>query len=376
MIYYIAYIYNTEFILLSGNSYDRLIRMFKQLKKDIDKGLKDLAAELKAELPHSLLYKGIKDFILRDGKRIRPILFLLGYKGYTKRTGISHKKLIRSSLSTELLHDFLLIHDDVIDNSDLRRGKPTLHRLFNSELGKPARDKLGPNLSIVAGDIIFALATDALLSLDESAARKEKALLKFTEAARNTGIGEFLDVIDNIKKIEKIKKKDVFLTYTLKTAKYTFEAPLVMGAILAGASKREQEKLSRMGIALGQAFQIYDDLLDVFSTSKKIGKPVLSDLNESKKTLLVWRAYTTLKGKDKKALKQLLEKDKKTYPDLLKFRKLIKLSGADRYCIDKTLSLLLEAGSICSSLTMRGRSKKTLRQFIRDFYSKTVTLKQ
>jgi geranylgeranyl diphosphate synthase type I len=347
--------------------------MFTKFKKDIDKGLADLAGTLKTGLKDRILYKGIKDFILRDGKRIRPILFLISYKGYTKRKRVPPQKLIRCALSMELLHDFLLIHDDVIDNSATRRGKPTLHRLFNTELAKPSGDKLGADLSIVAGDVIFALAMDALFAIDEPGMRKEKALIKFTEAARETGVGEFMDVINNIKDIKKIKKNDVFLTYTLKTAKYTFEAPLVIGAILSGAGKSEQQKLSRLGIVLGQAFQIYDDLLDVFSTSKKIGKPVLSDLNESKKTLLAWKTYSSLKGKDKNELEKILKKKKKTYGDLLGFRKLIKTAGADRYCVDKTLALLLEAGTICSTLKIRESSKKVLRQLIRDFYSKTVT---
>lgn len=359
--------------MLTGCSYDKLIRMFTKLKKDIDKGLAELAGTIKTGLKDRTLYKGIRDFILRDGKRIRPILFLISYKGYTKRKKLPQRKLIRCALSMELLHDFLLIHDDVIDNSDTRRGKPTLHRVFNSEFSRPSGDKLGADLSIVAGDVIFALAMDALFAIDEPSTRKEKALIKFTEAARDTGVGEFMDVVNNTKDIKKICKNDVFLTYTLKTSRYTFEAPLVIGSVLSGAGTREQQKLSRLGIALGQAFQIYDDLLDVFSTSKKIGKPVLSDLNESKKTLLVWRTYSALKGKDKNELEKILVKKKKTYGDLLRFRKLIKAAGADRYCVDKTLSLLLEAGTICSGLKIRESSKKALRQIIRDFYSKTVT---
>ena len=356
----------------------KVLGMLKKLKKDIDNSLKsflwDISAELGLQAASGLLYGGIRDFLHRSGKRIRPILFLISYQGYTKKKGFSYEKLLRCSLSLELLHDFLLAHDDVIDKSALRRGKPALHRLFNMKLGVSGKDELGSNLGIVAGDIIFTMAIDALLSFSEDPSRKEQALKIFIRTAAATGIGEFIDVVNNVKKIEKITKKEVFLTYTLKTAKYTFEGPLLIGAVLAGADKEETQKLSRLGIILGQAFQIQDDLLDTFSSSEKIGKPVLSDLNESKKTLLVWKTYKTLAKKDKKLLKHLLEKRGKTYRDLLEFRKLIKRAGADRYCQKKAASLLLEADSICSGLRMRKKHKTALNQFIEDFRSKTETL--
>jgi geranylgeranyl diphosphate synthase type I len=273
------------------------------------------------------------------------------------------------------MHDFLLVHDDVIDRSDLRRGKPTLHRLFNKALSLAGGNEMGSSLSIAAGDIISALAIDAFLAIDESPARKEKALKKFTDSVMFTGCGEFIDVASGIQKIEKISQREVFRIYTLKTAKYTFEGPMLIGAALAGAQKKELERLSRIGILLGQAFQIQDDLLDMFSSSKEIGKPVLSDLNESKKTLPAWKAYNTLAGKDKKQLKYFLEKDKKTYKDLIKFRKLIKKSGAHIYCLKKVESLLKEADSLCPGLRMKAGSKKVLKKFIQDFFAKTEALK-
>ncbi|MFQ5952991.1 MAG: polyprenyl synthetase family protein [Candidatus Omnitrophota bacterium] len=353
--------------------------MLDKLRKDIDRGLKSLLTDIKEgyklHRASPLLFRGMKDFLLRKGKRIRPALFVISYQGYTKRKNYSYKKLLRCSLSLELLHNFMLVHDDVIDKSDLRRGKPTLHRLFNKMYKAPGKDELGSHLSIVAGDIIFALAIEAFLSLDEDLSRKDRALKKFGETAVFTGTGEFIDVIEGKSKIEKITEKDVLLNYTLKTAKYTFECPLVMGALLAGASKNELKKLSRIGIALGQAFQVQDDLLDMFSSSKKIGKPVLSDLSESKKTLLVWKAYNTLDKKDRKVLKYFLEKDRKTYGDLLKFRKLIKKSGAQRYCLKRIESLFQEADSVCSSLRMKPRYKNVFKRFLRDFFSETESLK-
>lgn len=361
-----------------GGIYAKLVRMLQKLKKDINKELEPLMRQARPFLvpgvKYDLIYRGIKDFVLRNGKRIRPSLFVLSYLGYSKEKGLSYKKLVRCALSLELLHDFLLVHDDVIDNSALRRGKPSLHRLFNDALSIPHDSKIGKDLSIVAGDVMFAMAVETFVSFVGTTPRGKKALSLLTRAAAETGIGEYIDVANNIKDLETVTQNDVSLAYILKTAKYTFVTPLLMGAVLAGAGDQEKKKLLKLGITLGQGFQIHDDLLDVFSTSKEIGKPILSDLNESKKTLLVVKAYQSLRGKDKKELKKILRKNIKTYGDLQRFRKLIKIGRSDKYCVDKTLALLDEARAICSSLRMRSKSKKALMDFIQTMSIKTEIL--
>src|SRR3989338_5453464 len=188
----------------------------------------------------------------------------------------------------------MLIHDDIIDRSDLRRGKPTMHRLLKKAVKTPDQEKLGFDLSIIVGDILYVLAIDAFLSIHEEPRRKEKALKYFVKTAAFTAMGEFIDIIHGVENISRIKEKDVFLNYTLKTAKYTFECPLVIGAILAGASTQDTQKLSRLGIMIGQAFQIQDDILGIFGSQKSIGKSILSDITEFKKTLLVCHAYKRL----------------------------------------------------------------------------------
>ena len=120
---------------------------------------------------------------------------------------------------------------------------------------------------------------------------KKKALIDFHKKPPFIpGGGEYIDVVSSITPIDKVSKQDIYMTYILKTAKYTFEYPMVIGARLAGVPKKELEKLSHLGILLGEAFQIQDDMLDIFFTSKEIGKSALSDLEEAKKTLLLWKS--------------------------------------------------------------------------------------
>lgn len=355
-----------------------IMLMLEKTKKHIDLELRELLSEAKKAYeissPKGLLFSGIKDFLLRNGKRIRPLLFIIGYQGYTKRKKYSKKDLVRSSLSMELLHDFLLIHDDVIDNSDLRRGKPTLHNYFNDKLSLKKHDQIGPSLSIVAGDIVYALAIKAFGAINESSARKDRALDEFLKATIATGTGEYLDVVNNLTSLDNIKKKDVFQVYTLKTARYTFEGPLIIGAILGGAPEKEISKLAHFAVSLGQAFQIQDDLLDIFASREIIGKPTLSDLDEGKKTLPLWKAYTSLPLKKKKTLKRIMDKQTKTRKELLLVKQLIKDSGSAEYSFNVAQRLLSYASKNLESLKIKPAYKKHLKAFTENFFKKMELL--
>lgn len=332
----------------------------KKINSNLASLLTDINKRYRLNLISDSLFQYSKEFVLRPGKRIRPLLFILAYKGYKNNTSTDSKNLYRCAASIELLHDFMLIHDDVIDNSDLRRGKPTLHRLFEHKIKTSQDPHIGKSLAIVAGDILFAVAIEAFLAIKEDMSRKELALKKLVETAAYTGCGEFLDVIFGHKKINTFSEEMVFLNYTLKTAKYTFECPLLMGALLAGASKNDLKNISTLGICAGQAFQIYDDILDLFSTEEIIGKPILTDLAESKKTLLVLKAYNNLKGKDKKLFTAIMEKNNKTNEDLEDFKKLIVKSGAYNSVLEKLKSLQKAAHQACQRLKMESRHKKAI----------------
>jgi geranylgeranyl diphosphate synthase type I len=234
-----------------------------------------------------------------------------------------------------------LIHNDIIDRSNLRRGKPTLHRLRGRIVKTEDREKLGYDLGIIAGDIVYALA------IDEAPQRKERALKYFIQTAAFTAMGEFIDTLHGAQKVGRVRENDVFLNYTLKTARYTFDCPLVVGAILAGAGENDIRKLSQLGVLVGQAFQIQDDIIGIFDSQKNIGKSILSDLAESKKTLLVCHAYQTLRGGARKRFMAHFNKPRKTYHDLVAIRKIFLETGSLRYSlgeiekrVNKTLVLL------------------------------------
>ena len=344
--------------------------MLSKIKNQIEIELKNFIKKI-GKL-HSLnkispfLFKHIKEFVLREGKRIRPMLFVIGYKGFAKKVAPG---LYTSSLAIELLHDFMLIHDDIIDKSDKRRGKPSMHAIFNKYLSNHKTVKFnGQDLAIVAGDVLYGMAMYAFLAIKEESKRKEKALKKFTEAVIYTGSGEFIELMYGIKTIEEVTKKDIFKIYDYKTAYYTFACPLSSGAILAGAKQNQIDRLFQYGINLGRAFQIKDDLLSIFNNEKTIKKSALADLKEAKKTLLIWHAYRHANKRNQQAIKRIFTKNDVDKTDLLKIRTILISTGTLEYARKKISSLIKKAQASIEKSKMKKRYKK----FIKDFTEKLL----
>lgn len=354
--------------------------MIEELKQQIDKSLKDFLLRIKKEyklhLVHPILFESIHDFSLRKGKRIRPLLLILSYKGYSPPHSRIPQSLFNASTCMELLHNFMLIHDDIIDRSDLRRGKPTLHNILKKAIRTKNQQKLGSDLSIIAGDIVYALAIDAFLSIHEEPYRKEEALKYFIKTAAFTAMGEFIDILHGVQNVRDIKEKDVFLNYTLKTARYTFECPLVVGAILAGADKKDIAKLSQLGIMIGQAFQIQDDIIGIFGSQRMIGKSILSDLAEFKKTLLVCHAYRHLKREERKAFLEYFAKNKKSYRDLVAIRKIFIGAGSLHYSIGKIKTLINHSQKMMGQLHLHKSYQKSIWRLFLSLFNSTHQITQ
>ena len=336
--------------------------MLNKTKLKLDKELLSYASRLDRDYRlkdiSPLLAAKIKEYIQRPGKRIRPCLFILGYLAYTRKPASG---LYKSALSIELLHDFMLVHDDIIDKSSLRRGKPAMHEIFNKHFSRTKGLKFnGQDLAIIVGDILYALAIDAFQAIQEDPARKEKALKKLISAALYTGCGEFIELVCGVKPIEKIEQSEIYKIYDLKTAYYTFAYPLSIGATLAGAPETQVKKIFEYGVFLGRAFQIHDDIIGMFADENEIGKSVLSDLQEAKKTLLIWSAFRMADSRAKKQIKRLLSKDKVGLSDLVKMRALVKNSGSLDYARKQIKTLSAKALKTCKSLTIPAEYKNFL----------------
>lgn len=219
----------------------------------------------------------------KGGKRIRGVLVKLGYEIGMESSDISRqssdKEILKVGVAYEILHAALLNHDDIIDKSELRRGKYTLYKALGG-------DHYGISQALILGDIGLFLPVKLIASSNFPDDFKNKALSYFTQTVIDTGWGEALDVELGNLQIER-KEADVLAIHKLKTAQYTISGPLIIGAILAGGSDELLEKLDEFGENLGIAFQIQDDILGCFGDEKALGKSVTSDIEEGKNTLLI-----------------------------------------------------------------------------------------
>jgi geranylgeranyl diphosphate synthase type I len=339
--------------------------MLKQIRKKIDEQLKiffindELALNL-AKSNHSL-YRDLKKFALSKGKRIRPALCVLAYEGLVTRKS---KDIYKTAVSFELLHDFFLIHDDIIDRSDLRRGAPSIHKALAKNIKHSS--SAGPNgsdLAIISGDILFSLALKAFLSSEAYSKNSLKAFGEFIKCSFYTELGEYIEILESIKDITQVKKEDIYKIYKLKTARYTFSYPLSIGAELALAPNKTTKGLFDYGISVGIAFQIRDDILGLFANEEKSGKSSLSDLNEAKKTLLAWKAFQAACPKDKKTIKALFNKTQINKQDLCTMRSIVEKTGSLSYAKKEINRYYLKSQKILVALKMKKKQKNELNLF-------------
>ena len=268
----------------------------------------------------------IEEYTLRGGKRLRPVLMITGYKLYD---GKDENEIIKASCSIELIQSYLLIHDDIIDESDLRRGRPTVHKIYENLYGER---KFGENMAIIAGDLASIYAEEILNDVNIDENLKYRALIKMASIVETTGYGQVIDVFSS--RIDDFGEDELLLLHQYKTAKYTIEGPLILGAILAGGD--DFKMISEYSIPVGIAFQLQDDILGLFGNEETIGKPVTSDLEEGKKTLLILKAMED--GRYRNYLKNILGKKNIGIKDLEKVREIVTNTGA----LDYTYSLAKE----------------------------------
>jgi geranylgeranyl diphosphate synthase, type I len=308
------------------------------------------------------LIQEMKKYSLRPGKRIRPILVLIGFKAIKGKINL---KTIKAACTLELLQSYLLIHDDIMDESITRRGKIAFHKIYEQKMIKnklinPKR--FGESTGIIAGDLMHSLAVEILLTSGFNEKILINAVNKLMQINKLTAVGQQLDLILESKTI--FSEKDILKVQEFKTAKYTIEGPLLLGAILAGANKKQLKQLSNYAIPIGIAFQIQDDVLGVFG-SKKTGKSIASDLIEGKKTLLILKTFEKDSKKHLNDLKFVLGNKKATKNQLEKARKAIIESNALNY--SQNLAEKLSIKSI--NELNKSKFNKKVKQFLTEMNS-------
>jgi geranylgeranyl diphosphate synthase type I len=199
--------------------------------------------------------------------------------------------------------------------------------------------------------------------------RKQEALSILTETALFTGCGELDELLQTLRPLSEVDPKDIYRIYDWKTGHYSFTSPLTMGATLAGASRKDIRLFRQVGQDLGRAFQIRDDLLDLYGDGDRFGKPGLLDLQEGKKTLPVWYAYHNCPAKHKARMRVVLEQPGASKKQIREIAGIIDSSGAADYAEGEMEQLVKKSVERLRKTAMR----PTYRDFLIDYVSKMLT---
>ncbi len=225
------------------------------------------------------------------GKRVRATLVLLSCKA----VGGNVRDAVDASAAVELMHNFTLVHDDIMDNAASRRGKPTVHTRWNA------------NTALLAGDVLLGLAYRQALKTHSN--RLQRILHVFTDGLLEVCEGQALDL--EFEKRADVTVRDYFAMIEKKTGKL-IATSTELGGLLGNGTQRQIAALRKFGHYLGRAFQLQDDLLDVVAEEKEFGKTIGGDIIEGKKTFLLLKSLERARGNDRRVLMRVMNRKSST----------------------------------------------------------------
>lgn len=251
----------------------------KELLGKVNDFLSSLSYDRKPES----IYEPIKYVLSIGGKRIRPVLMLLAYNLYKD----DPESILMQACALETYHNYTLLHDDLMDNADMRRGMPTVHRKWNA------------NTAILSGDSMLVLAYQRMAQCDP--AKLKPVLDLFTETALEIGEGQQYDM--DFESRTDVAEEEYIEMIRLKTS-VLLACAVKIGAILADAPKADADNLYKFGEQIGLAFQLQDDLLDVYGDPAVFGKAIGGDIVSNKKTYMLINAYRLADGRQREELRR------------------------------------------------------------------------
>ena len=311
---------------------------------EILKLVNDYLSQLPYERKPKSLYEPVEYVLSIGGKRIRPVLTLMGYNLWKE----DPERILMPAVGLETYHNYTLLHDDLMDNADMRRGHETVHRRWDA------------NKAILSGDSMLVLAYQRMQQVP---AEKLPAVLNlFTETALEIGEGQEYDMtfetrndVTENEYIEMIRlKTSVLLACALKT-----------GALLADAPEEDADRLYRVGEQVGLAFQLQDDLLDVYGDPKVFGKAIGGDITSNKKTYMLINAYNRANDEQRKELEHWIgAKEFNRQEKVAAVTRLYDAIGIRQLCEDKINYYFQQASQTLSEVNVPEERKAQLRQYM------------
>ncbi len=298
------------------------------------------------------LYEPIRYTLSARGKRMRPVLMLMAYNLFKDHP----EDILRTAVGLETYHNYTLLHDDLMDKSDLRRGRPTVHKKWNE------------NTAILSGDTMLVMAYSLLTSCEEKCLRQ--VLDCFNLTALEVGEGQQYDMDFELR--NDVSEEEYVEMIRLKTS-VLLACAMKMGGILSAATVAQQDLLYALGQSVGLAFQLQDDYLDVYGDEAVFGKPIGGDILNNKKTYMLINAQLRAMGADKQELERWLRvtnydaKEKVAAVTAL-YNKL----GIDHLAQEKIDFYFREAETLLDKLDVAEERKQNLRDYIHSLHQREV----
>ncbi|MBN2323278.1 MAG: polyprenyl synthetase family protein [Spirochaetes bacterium] len=305
------------------------------------------------------------------GKLIRGSLVLLTHDmlSFERTAGVTAPGCEAAAAAYELIHSFLLIHDDIMDRDRLRRGMPSIHYQYQKIVERITGTNglhEGEGLGICAGDAALFLALE-LLSCETTAgcgpANTMKILLLWSRELSRVGVAQMQDVFFGTRHKE-ASEADIMSLYRFKTARYTFSVPFATGSILAGSDTPVTQALLNLGERFGVIYQLVDDRIDLFGEAKKTGKPIGTDLQGKKQTLLHYYLQRFATPEQKRRISEIFRKDRITEEDIAYIRREAVETGAVRRVEEMILKMKKESEKMLNALPVKEEYKRILGEIL------------
>ncbi len=289
------------------------------------------------------LYEPIKYVLSMGGKRIRPVLMLLAYNLFKD----DPENILMPACALETYHNYTLLHDDLMDNADLRRGHQTVHRRWDA------------NTAILSGDSMLVLAYQRMAQC--SADKMQQVLTLFTETALEIGEGQQYDM--DFEHRNDVREEEYIEMIRLKTS-VLLACATKIGAILAGASAQDADNIYRFGEQMGLAFQLQDDFLDVYGDTKVFGKAIGGDIVSNKKTYMLINAFNRADAAQRAELERWIEaKDFDAKEKIAAVTRIYNEIGIDRLAMEKIKFYFNESKKYLDAVSVASERKAELAKY-------------
>ncbi|WP_262705057.1 MULTISPECIES: polyprenyl synthetase family protein [Streptomyces] len=270
----------------------------------------------------------LREFLGAGGKRVRPLLCMVGWHAAGGHGSRAPAERVAAAL--EMFHAFALIHDDIMDRSSTRRGVATVHTAMTARFARhhpaPTAEHLGRCIAMLVGDLALSWSYELVHTAGLSADQLGRVLPTMHTMHTEVMHGQYLDLISTAR--QDCDAPDPFTVIHYKTAAYTFERPLHIGAALAGAGQNILDACTAWALPVGEAFQLRDDLLGVFGPEQSTGKSVLDDLREGKHTVLLCLALGRADRHGGDILRTLVGRPDLTEEEAARIREVLVATGA------------------------------------------------